>query len=688
MTDITIINAPVTVSVAQPGDVPVIIQAPPLYQVDATTTGLPGAPGVGVPAGGATGRVLAKKSAADYDTEWIVVSGGGSVAWADITGKPAFATVATTGSYADLTGIPGTFAPSAHGHVIGEVTGLTTALAGLQPLAAVLTGTTASFTTAQETKLSGIAAGATVNSPDATLLARGNHTGTQTAATISDFTEAAQDAVGGAFDATLTYSDAGNSMGRAALTGDATAPAGSNAVTLATVNGNVGSWGLAGSVAQFTVNAKGLITAAVNVAISIAASAISDSTAAGRAMLTAATVAAQTALLNVFTTTLKGLVPAPGSASGLFLRDDGTWAASGGGSPVTVQDEGTNVTTALGTMNFVGAGVTVTGGATATVTIPGGGGSPGGASGDVQFNNAAAFGGATDVKIEGGQLRLLDAASVAAPASGGVKLVGLPAAGRSVPGFVTGDGLLEELQKSIARSGIGLWKARTGSTSLDLLGGVTLTAVGTATAMTPGTANRHQRSVRLDYLVTVAATSAVAGFRMSSSTHRTVTVGGAAAGEGGFSFVCRWGPATGVATTTHRAAVGLINTITVPTDVEPSTLVNTIFMGWDAADANVQMMHNDVSGTCTKIDLGASFPVPTADRTALYELELHSPPGTTQAVNYRVTDLVSGAVASGQITTNLPTTGTLLGPVGWMSVGGTSSVIGVALLSMMLDPLI
>lgn len=43
------------------------------------------------------------------------------------------------------------------------------------------------FTDAQFTKLSGIATGATANSTDATLLDRANHTGTQTAATISDF---------------------------------------------------------------------------------------------------------------------------------------------------------------------------------------------------------------------------------------------------------------------------------------------------------------------------------------------------------------------------------------------------------------------------------------------------------------------------------------------------------------------
>jgi hypothetical protein len=121
-----------------------------------------------------------------------------------------------------------------------------------------------------------------------------------------------------------------------AHTGDATSSSGSVALTLATVNSNVGSFGLAGSVAQIAVNAKGLITAVANVAISIAASAISDASTAGRAMLTATNVAAQTALLDTFTATLKGLVPAPGSATGKFLRDDGTWAApaaAGGAGP-------------------------------------------------------------------------------------------------------------------------------------------------------------------------------------------------------------------------------------------------------------------------------------------------------------------------------------------------------------------
>lgn len=55
------------------------------------------------------------------------------------------------------------------------------------------------------------------------------------------------------------------------------------------------------------------------------ASQISDSTVAGRTMLTAVDAAAQTALLNTFSSTLKGLAPASGGGTSAFLRADGSW---------------------------------------------------------------------------------------------------------------------------------------------------------------------------------------------------------------------------------------------------------------------------------------------------------------------------------------------------------------------------
>ena len=51
-------------------------------------------------------------------------------------------------------------------------------------------------------------------------------------------------------------------------------------------------------------------------------------------------------------------------------------SAGGGGSSITIQDEGSSLSTAATTINFVGDGVTASGtGATKTITISGGGGS-------------------------------------------------------------------------------------------------------------------------------------------------------------------------------------------------------------------------------------------------------------------------------------------------------------------------
>lgn len=64
-----------------------------------------------------------------------------------------------------------------------------------------------------------------------------------------------------------------------ALTGDGTAAGpGSSALTLATVNSNIGSWGSASNIPTFTVNAKGLVTAASNTAIQIAESQVTNLT--------------------------------------------------------------------------------------------------------------------------------------------------------------------------------------------------------------------------------------------------------------------------------------------------------------------------------------------------------------------------------------------------------------------------
>ena len=347
------------------------------------------------------------------------------------------------------------------------------------------------------------------------------------------------------------------------------------------------------------------------------------------------------ATLPLVASATAGLAPASGGGTANFLRADGTWAAPGGG----------------------------------------GGGSPGGVTGEIQWNNAGGFAGAADVEIEGGQLRLPAIATPATPAAGGLKLFGRDVAGRLLPGVMGPSGLDTSLQPYLARNKIA-YAVPTGNATTFNTVGIVLNSTGTATSKNWASTNRYAKMRGIEWLVTTAATTAVAGFRGGAAQF---SVGSNAAGDGGFHLVCRWGPATGVATATNRAFVGMHTATGAPTDVETSSRTNIVGMGWDAADANIQFMHNDGSGAATKIDLGASFPVPTADRANVYEIAMFSPPGTTQSVTYEVTNLVTGAVATGTVTADLPTVTTALNPYSAISVGGTSSVIGICLFSLYVE---
>lgn len=120
------------------------------------------------------------------------------------------------------------------------------------------------------------------------------------------------------------------------------------------------------------------------------------------------TAAQVTAMLDVATSGAKGLAPASGGGSTNFLRADLTWAAPSGGS-----------------------------------------GSPGGSSGQVQWNNAAAFDGATNVNIDSGDL-LLDDSTPATP-SAGVKLFASAHVGRSALAMIDSLGVQNLIATDWAR---------------------------------------------------------------------------------------------------------------------------------------------------------------------------------------------------------------------------------------------
>lgn len=267
--------------------------------------------------------------------------------------------------------------------------------------------------------------------------------------------------------------------------------------------------------------------------------------------------------------------------------------------------------------------------------------------------------------------------TVSAPPANTARLFGRKMGGRMLPAFVGPSGLGSSLQPHMARNKIALFMPPGNSTGVSQLG-FAVSSTGAATAANVAATNIHTAIRRLDYLVTTAATTAIVALTPNGNSNNQYFIGSGVLG--GFHIVLRFGGATGMTNSAHRFYAGMTSGITALADSEPNSRSGIIGVGYGSADPNWKVMHKTASGTATEIDLGASFPRQTADRSGMYELALFCAPGGT-SVFYEFTELGTTNVASGEITTNLPAATTLLK---WMiaaSVGGVSSVIGIAVAS-------
>ena len=238
-------------------------------------------------------------------------------------------------------------------------------------------------------------------------------------------------------------------------------------------------------------------------------------------------------------------------------------------------------------------------------------------------------------------------------------------AGRIMPKWKGPSGLDTVVQPALFGNGITAYAPGV-STVPNVIGGPTLTNVGTVSH--PALASNTLLDSISRWRITSAATANAAS---ESRLAILRCYRGDTDGRGGFFFSARFGIASAVAT--QQGFIGLTSyTTATPTTQVPSALTDALGVGWDNGDGVLKIMHNDSSGTCTKIDLGANFPVTTLG--TVYEIQLFSPPnGST--VGYRLKRLDVDHEENGTITTNIPSSTTWLTAHAYMNNGGTASAV-------------
>jgi hypothetical protein len=151
---------------------------------------------------------------------------------------------------------------------------------------------------------------------------------------------------------------------------------------------------------------------------------------------------------------------------------------------------------------------------------------------------------------------------------------------------------------------------------------------------------------------------------------------GNVAGLGGFYTSFTFAPEDAAAVAGARMFVGLHTAVAGATNVEPNTLTNIIGTCQLSTSNNLHLIHNDGSGTATTVDLGANFPA--NGNTALYRLTLWCIPNGSD-IGYRIERLDTGNFSEGLLSSDLPTSTSLLARRAWRCNNATALAVKLSI---------
>lgn len=252
-----------------------------------------------------------------------------------------------------------------------------------------------------------------------------------------------------------------------------------------------------------------------------------------------------------------------------------------------------------------------------------------------------------------------------APSAGKLHMYASDHSGRILPRIKGPSGLDTALQPGLFGNGIYI-VAPGVTTAMSALGGPAPTVVGTVSHPILSSTSLRQQTSRANVL---SAATAASSAELRSTQLRVWR--GDAVGLGG--FFCRFRFSIISTTALQRTFVGLTNSIAaIVTTQDPVALTNVLGVGNASTDTNLQMLCNDGAGTCTKVDLGSSFPAQGVDD--IYDLTMFAAPFSS-SIEWKMERFNTPAIAEGTWTTDIPATSQFLAPRIYMNNGGTAASV-------------